>query len=113
MVFWWGKKKEKDVFNVELKNCKSQKLSEGVKWDVEQVALLESVRMNLGERSIDEFRFTILSLRFAWNTLTTFSEAELGQREGSYISLRVKPEQAAAGIYSAKTKTEVSWTLEF
>ena len=59
------KKRRKDVFLVELKNCKRQKLSEGVEWDVEKVVLLESVRMNLGERSIDEFRFTFLSLRFA------------------------------------------------
>ena len=59
------KKRRKDVFLVQLKNCKRQKLSEGVEWDVEHVALLEPIRMNLGERSIDEFRFTFLSSRFA------------------------------------------------
>ena len=87
MVFGWGKKGR---FLVELKNCKRQKLSEGVEWDVEKVALLESVRMNLGERSSDEFRFTIVCLRFASDTLKAFSETELVQRVKSYIFFRVK-----------------------
>ena len=53
--------------------------------DVENVVLLESVRMNLSERSIDELRFKFLCLRFAWNTLKAFNETEK-----SYIFLRVK-----------------------
>ena len=49
--------RKKRLFLVELKNCKRQKLDEGVEWDVEKVALLESVRMNLVERSIANLGF--------------------------------------------------------
>ena len=40
---------------MELKNYKRQKLSEGVDWDSDKVALLESVRKNLGDRCTDDF----------------------------------------------------------
>ena len=48
----WSSDEETKIFLVELKNCKGQKLDEGVEWDVEKVALLESVITNLVERSI-------------------------------------------------------------
>ena len=62
---WSSDEEKKRRFLVELKNCKRQKLSEGVERDLENVALLESVKMNLGGRWIDEFRFTFLCLIFA------------------------------------------------
>ena len=40
---------------MELKNHKRQKLSEGVEWHSDKVALLESVRKNLGDRWTDDF----------------------------------------------------------
>ena len=40
---------------MELKNYKRQKLGEGFEWDSDKVAMLESVRKNLGERWTDDF----------------------------------------------------------
>ena len=45
----WDERKT-DTFLVELKNYKRQKLGEGVDWDSDKVALLESVRKNPGDR---------------------------------------------------------------
>ena len=40
---------------MELKNHKRQKIGERVDWDPDKVALLESVRKNLGDRWTDDF----------------------------------------------------------
>ena len=40
---------------MELKNYKRQRLGEGFEWDSDKVAMLESVRKNLGERWTDDF----------------------------------------------------------
>ena len=50
----WDERKT-DALLVELKNYKRQKLSEGVEWDSDKEALLESVRKNLGDRWTDDF----------------------------------------------------------
>ena len=44
-----------DAFLMELKNYKRQRLCEGFEWDSDKVAMLESVRKNLGERWTDDF----------------------------------------------------------
>ena len=50
----WDERKT-DAFLVELKNYKRQKLGEEVEWDLDKVALLESVRKNLGDRWTDHY----------------------------------------------------------
>ena len=52
----WTRDEEKtDAFLMELKNYKRQRLGEGFEWDSDKVAMLESVRKNLGERWTDDF----------------------------------------------------------
>ena len=46
---------KKNAFLVELKYHKRQKNGERVEWDSDKVALLESVRKNLGDRWTDDF----------------------------------------------------------
>ena len=52
---WTWDEGKVDAFLVELKNCKRQKLDKGVEWDSDEVALLESVSKNLGDRWTDDF----------------------------------------------------------
>ena len=52
---WTWDQEKTDAFLVELKNYKRQKLGEGFEWDSDKVAMLESVRKNLGERWTDDF----------------------------------------------------------
>jgi len=52
---WTWDEEKTDAFLMELKNYKRQKLGEGFEWDSDKVAMLESVRKNLGERWTDDF----------------------------------------------------------
>ena len=52
---WTWDEEKTDAFLMELKNYKRQRLGEGFEWDSDKVAMLESVRKNLGERWTDDF----------------------------------------------------------
>ena len=52
---WTWDEEKTEAFSRGTENCKRQKLGEGVECGSDKVALLESVRKNLGERWTDDF----------------------------------------------------------
>ena len=87
----WDERKT-DAFLVELKNYKRQKLGEEVEWDSDKVALLESVRKNLGDRWTDHFGKSDAS-----DTEKPIQEVRKEEYQRNTESLKKKEEAIAIG----------------
>ena len=74
------------------KNYKRQKLGEGVEWDSDKVALLESVRKNLGGRWTDHFGKSDAS-----DTEKPIQEVRKEEYQRNTESLKKKEEAIAIG----------------
>ena len=97
----WDERKTDD-FLVELQNYKRQKLGEGVEWDSGKVALLESVRKNLGDRWTDHFRKSDAS-----DTEKPIQEMRKEEYQRSTENLEKKEEAIAIGYRRVSKKYKI------
>ncbi|KAK2566128.1 Condensin-2 complex subunit D3, partial [Acropora cervicornis] len=85
------------------KNYKRQKLGEGVEWDSDKVALLESVNKNLGDRWADDFGKSDAS-----DTEKPIQEMRKEEYQRNTESLKKKEEAIAIGLWKVLSDNGLS-----
>ena len=101
-----GMRKKTDAFLVELKNHKRQKNGERVEWDSDKVALLESVRKNLGDRWTDDFGKSEAS-----DTEKPIQEMRKEEYQRNTENLEKKEEAIAIGYRRVSKKYKILKTI--
>ena len=101
-----GIRKKTDAFLVELKNHKRQKNGERVEWDSDKVALLESVRKNLGDRWTDDFGKSDAS-----DTEKPIQEIRKEEYQRNTENLEKKEEAIAIGYRRVSKKYKILKTI--